>query len=111
VSPDEIRSYKASGRSGRHLAETGAVGYRYTVGYITTPYGVVGIYMERNHTSAVIVLGGREHRGFWRRDFTERGLVAACRRFAARMADSKDGTTERPGTDPGRPQTPSSEGE
>lgn len=84
--PDEIKSYTAGERSSRSFAEAGSTGYRYKVGHVSTPHGVVGVYAEANHTSAVIVLAGREYRGWWRRDFTERALVAACRRFAAHVS-------------------------
>jgi hypothetical protein len=91
----EIKVYKASGYSSRSLAETGSENYRYTIGFITTPHGVVGVYTQADHTSAVIVLSGLEHRAWWKRSFSERGLITVCRRFAAARFAASD-TSERP---------------
>lgn len=85
-SPNEIVSWKAGERSCRMFATAGNEGYRYTIGYVGTPHGVVGVYRRQGMTIATFIHGGREHQARWNINFTDARLVTECKRFAAGRA-------------------------
>jgi len=60
--------------------------YPYTVGYVATEHGVVGVYHQPGLTVAVLVIDGIEHRAWWKRSFSERHLITVMKRFAAGRA-------------------------
>lgn len=91
-SPNEILTWKAGERSSKMFAETGSPNYRYSVGYVCTPHGVVGVYRQDDLTLATFVCDGKEHRARWEQRFTDARLVTECKRFAAgRQALSRGG--------------------
>jgi hypothetical protein len=85
--PDDRRAYKVGGFTSRGICESGAPEYRYSQGYVVTPHGVVGLYMQDGLTVLTVVLDGLEHRAWWKRRFQERALITLCRRHAAGVAD------------------------
>jgi len=73
----------AGGRASRMLSrKTTETDYWYTIGYVVTPHGVVGVYMQADHTSLSVVRGGRHLTGRWPHSYTEQSLVTLCKRFA-----------------------------
>jgi hypothetical protein len=57
----------------------------YRSGYIQTPHGVVGLYTQigaHPHTALTFIAGGRQHRIWWGRTFTDRWLKTLARTFA-----------------------------
>lgn len=78
-----ITSYKAGGdHTARLLVDAGSDDYRYTVGFVVTAHGVVGVYREAGLTRMTVVAEGREITATIERNLTDRALITACKRFA-----------------------------
>lgn len=84
----QIKSYKVGRWSSRILADAGRPPYQYKVGSVTTPQGIVAVYMQDGAKAATgldIVRDGRKHSVWIERSFTERSLVLIAKDFAKQV--------------------------